>query len=128
MKPRQCNLPWVDGQCAGQFACSAALLQLALYQLDSGGVSALDGVQSLTDYARQRLTTQIREDHGANNSPDDLVFDLYLARGIPGGAGTSTGGGEPLAFAGSKTLTEFAIGNLASLKGRQSSAFTCVAG
>lgn len=109
--------PGLMASAQDSFACSAALLQLALYQLDSGGVSALDGVQSLTDYARQRLTRQIREDHGADSSPDDLVFDLYLARGIPGGAGTGTGGGEPLAFVGSKTLTEFAIGNLASLKG-----------
>ncbi|QXI47539.1 hypothetical protein HU763_022755 [Pseudomonas anuradhapurensis] len=99
------------------FACSAALLQLALYQLESGGIAALDGIQSLTDYTRQRLIAQIREDHAADSSPDELMFDLYLARGVPGGAATGAGGGEPLAFAGSKTLTEFAIGNLASLKG-----------
>ncbi|WP_445672283.1 dermonecrotic toxin domain-containing protein [Pseudomonas inefficax] len=99
------------------FACSAALLQIALYHLDSGGVPALDGIQSLTDYARQRLVTQIREEHGVDCSPDDLLFDLYFARGVPGGSATGAGGGEPLAFAGSKTLTEFAIGNLASLKG-----------
>ncbi len=99
------------------FACSAALLQIALHQLDSGGIAALDGIQSLTDYARQRLITQICQDHGADSSPDDLMLDLYLARGMPGGSATGTGGGEPLVFAGSKTLTEFAIGNLASLKG-----------
>lgn len=99
------------------FACSAALLQIALYQLDSGGIAALDGIQSLTDYARERLVAQIREDHAADSSPDELMFDLYLARGVPGGSATGAGGGEPLAFAGSKTLTEFAIGNLASLKG-----------
>ncbi|MEN5305216.1 DUF6543 domain-containing protein [Pseudomonas sp. TWI628] len=99
------------------FACSAALLQIALYQLDSGGVAALEGIQSLNDYARQKLVAQIRADHGADSSPDELMFDLYLARGVPGGAATGTGGGEPLVFAGSKTLTEFAIGNLASLKG-----------
>ncbi|MCE5975607.1 dermonecrotic toxin domain-containing protein [Pseudomonas sp. JR33AA] len=99
------------------FACSAALLQIALHQLDSGGVAALEGIQSLTDYARQRLEEQIHDDHGVDVSPDDLMFDLYLARGLPGGSATGTGGGEPLEYAGSKTLTEFAIGNLASLKG-----------
>ncbi|QJQ22827.1 hypothetical protein HG549_23790 [Pseudomonas sp. SK] len=105
------------GVAQDSFACSAALLQIALYQLDSGGVAALDGIQSLTDYARQKLVAQIREDHRADSSPDELMFDLYLARGVPGGSATGTGGGEPLVFAGSKTLTEFAIGNLDSLKG-----------
>lgn len=108
---------WRASTAQDSFACSAALLQIALHQLDSGGVAALDGIQSLTDYARQRLARQIREDHGADSSPDDLMFDLYLARGVPGGSATGTGGGEPLVFTGSKTLTEFAIGNLASLKG-----------
>lgn len=99
------------------FACSAALLQIALHQLGSGGVGALEGIQSLTDYARQELEKQIWDDYKVHSSPDDLMFDLYRARGVPGGSATGTGGGEPLEPAGSMSLTQFAIGNLASLKG-----------
>lgn len=105
------------GSEADSFACSAALLWLALEQLEADGVAALDGMQSLTDYARQRLDEQIRQTHGDDSPADDLVLDLYLAHGVPGGAATGTGGGEPLVFVGSKTLTEFAIGNLGSLNG-----------
>ncbi|MDZ5108974.1 dermonecrotic toxin domain-containing protein [Pseudomonas putida] len=99
------------------FACRAALLQLALDQLDAGGVSVLDGIQSLTAYTAQQLGEQIRKEHGDETSPDHLLLDLYIARGVPGGAATGAGGGEPLAFVGTRSLTEFAIGNLASLKG-----------
>lgn len=99
------------------FACRAALLQLALHHMDADGVSALDGIQPLTEYASQKLSERIAEDHGDDTSPDDLLLDLYLARGVPGGAATGAGGGEPLVFVGSKTLTQFAIDNLASLKG-----------
>ncbi|MFI7835101.1 dermonecrotic toxin domain-containing protein [Pseudomonas asiatica] len=99
------------------FACRAALLQLALDQLDAGGVSVLDGIQSLTAYTAQQLTEQIKREHGDEISPDHVLLDLYIARGVPGGAATGAGGGEPLAFVGTKSLTEFAIGNLASLKG-----------
>ncbi|MFK0094409.1 hypothetical protein [Pseudomonas sp. NPDC090592] len=99
------------------FAWSAALLQIATYQLEADGIAALEGVQSLHDFTRQRLAQQIRIDHDDVCSPDDLLLDLYLAQGMPGGAATGTGGGEPLVYVGSKTLSEFAIGNLASLKG-----------
>ena len=99
------------------FAWSAALLQIATYQLESDGIAALDGVLSLQAYTCQQLAEQIHIDHGDDCSPDDLLLDLYLARGVPGGAATGAGGGEPLAFVGSKTLSEFAIGNLAALKG-----------
>lgn len=99
------------------FACRAALLQLSLDQLDAGGVSVLDGIQSLTAYTAQQLTEQIKSEHGDEISPDQVLLDLYIARGVPGGAATGAGGGEPLAFVGTKSLTEFAIGNLASLKG-----------
>lgn len=107
----------VLGSQTDSFACSAALLWLGLAQLDADGVAALDGVQSLTDYARQRLNEQIHQQHRDDSSADDLVLELYLAHGVPGGAATGAGGGEPLVFAGSKTLTEFAIGNLGSLNG-----------
>ncbi|MFJ4382934.1 hypothetical protein ACIP02_01150 [Pseudomonas sp. NPDC089408] len=99
------------------FACRAALLQLALHHMDADGMSALDGIQPLTEYASQQLSERIARAYGDDSSPDDLLLDLYLARGVPGGAATGAGGGEPLVFVGSKTLTQFAIGNLASLKG-----------
>ncbi|MFF7061725.1 hypothetical protein [Pseudomonas sp. NPDC008258] len=99
------------------FAWSAALLQIAAYQLDADGIAALEGVQSLQAYTRQQLAEQIRLDHADEGSADNVLLDLYLARGMPGGGATGAGGGEPLAFVGSKTLTEFAIGNLSSLKG-----------
>lgn len=99
------------------FAWSAALLQIAAYQLEADGIAALQGVQSLQDFTRQQLAQQIRIEHDDDCSPDDLLLDLYLAQGMPGGAATGAGGGEPLVYVGSKTLSEFAIGNLASLKG-----------
>ena len=99
------------------FAWGAALVQIATYQLESDGIAALDGVESLEAYARHRLTQQMIQDHEASCSPDDIVLDLAMAHGIPGGAATGAGGGEPLEYAGSKSLTDFAIGNLASLKG-----------
>lgn len=99
------------------FAWGAALVQIATYQLESDGIAALDGVESLEAYARQRLTQQMIQDHEESCSPDDIVLDLAMAQGIPGGAATGAGGGEPLEYAGSKSLTDFAIGNLASLKG-----------
>ncbi|NOM41759.1 hypothetical protein, partial [Klebsiella pneumoniae] len=84
------------------FACLAALLQLSLDQLDAGGVSVLDGIQSLTAYTAQQLTEQIKSEHGDEISPDQVLLDLYIARGVPGGAATGAGGGEPLAFVGTK--------------------------
>ena len=99
------------------FAWCAALLQIAVCQLDSDGVAALDGVQSLQAFTRQQLAEQISQDYADDVSPDDLLLDLYQAQGVPGGAATGTGGGEPLTFAGRKSLCEFAIGNLTSLKG-----------
>ncbi|MFJ4345996.1 hypothetical protein [Pseudomonas sp. NPDC089401] len=99
------------------FACVAALVQIATYHLDSNGIAALQGVQSLHEFACQRLAERIREEHAEECSPDDILVDLYLARGMPGGAATGTGGGEPLVFAGSRTLSELAIGNLAALGG-----------
>ena len=108
---------WRRSTAENSFACHAGLLQLALDQLDSDGVAALDGVQTLNEYAREQLVEQIHADYSDDSSPDDLLLDLYLARGEPGGPAAGAGGGEPLVFVGSKSLTEFAIGNLVSLKG-----------
>lgn len=99
------------------FAWSAALLQIAACQLDSDGVAALEGIQSLQMFTRQQLAQQISLDYADDVAPDDLLLDLYQAQGVPGGAGTGAGGGEPLVFAGRKSLCEFAIGNLTSLRG-----------
>ena len=96
-------------------AYRAGLLQLAVDQLDAEGVAAMDGILSLKDYTRQRLTEQMQSAHAQAISPDDLLIEFFVALGIPGGAGTGAGGGEPVAFEGSKTLTEFAIGNLGTL-------------
>lgn len=99
------------------FAWGAALVQIATYQLESDGVAALDGIESLESYTRQRLIQQMIEDYQDSRPPDDIVLDLAMAHGVPGGAATGAGGGEPLEYAGSKNLTEFAIGNLVSLNG-----------
>lgn len=99
------------------FAWGAALVQIATYQLESDGVAALDGIESLEGYTRQRLIQQMVQDHENSCSPDDIVLDLAMAQGISGGAATGAGGGEPLEYAGSKSLTDFAIGNLLSLNG-----------
>ncbi|MBC3491561.1 methyl-accepting chemotaxis protein [Pseudomonas taiwanensis] len=93
-----------------------ALLQLAVDHLDAEGVAALDGVMSLHDYTHQRLSEQMLKEHGDAMSPDELLLEFYIASGIPGGSATGAGGGEPLAWAGEKTLTEYAIGKLGSLK------------
>ncbi|MEX5339887.1 DUF6543 domain-containing protein [Pseudomonas sp. I2] len=101
------------------FAYQEALLDLALDHADAGGLAALDGVLDLQSYTRQRLRERMLADYPveANYFPDDLILELEIARGMPGGAATGSGGGEPLEPAGEKTLTEFAIGNLSSLAG-----------
>lgn len=98
-------------------AYHAALLQLAVDQLDAESVAALDGIQGLTDYTRQRLSEQMRVAHGDDTSPDELMLEFFVAYGVPGGAAAGAGGGEALVLEGKKTLTEFAIGNLGTLKG-----------
>ena len=99
------------------FAYQSGLLALALDQADAEGVAALDGILDLPAYARQQLRAQMLEDYPveANYFPDELVLELRIAKGMPGGAGTGSGGGEPLEPAGEKTLTEFAIANLSGL-------------
>lgn len=99
------------------FAYQAALQQLAAAQLDADGIAALDGVQSLKTYTLQRLGEQIRLNHGDDTSPDELILEFFVARGMPGGAGVGAGGGEPVEIVGERNLTDFAIGNLGELKG-----------
>lgn len=98
-------------------ACHAALLQLAVDQLDADGVGAMDGIESLHDFTRRRLSEQMQADHGDATSPDDLLLEFVVARGMPGGAGVGTGGGESLALAGELSLVRFAIGNLGAIRG-----------
>jgi len=99
------------------FAFQQALLDLALDQADADGLSALDGILDLQGYARQKLREQLLADYPteANYQPDEVIVELKIAQGMPGGAGTGTGGGEPWLPAGKKTLTEFAIANLSAL-------------
>ncbi|MCU7279046.1 hypothetical protein OC926_04270 [Pseudomonas peradeniyensis] len=99
------------------FAYQSGLLDLALDQADAEGVAALDGVLDLRAYARQQLRKQMLEDYpvDANYFPDELVLELQVGKGMPGGAGIGSGGGEPLVPAGEMTLTEFAIANLGAL-------------
>jgi len=109
-------------------AYHAGLLQLALDQLDAESIPALDGIQGLADYTRQRLSEQMRLAHADHTSPDDLILQFFVARGVPGGAGTGTGGGEPVVLEGEKTLTEFAIGNLGALGGASVLRIRCANG
>lgn len=98
------------------FAYQAGLLQLAADQLDAEGVAALEGVQSLADYTREQLAEPLRKVTGSDLCADELVLEFFVAQGMPGGAATGAGGGEPLVFEGQKTLTEFAIGSLGELR------------
>ena len=99
------------------FAYQSALLDLALAHADVEGMAALDGILDLQSYARQQLREQMLRDHpvDANYFPDELILELQVAKGVPGGAGIGSGGGEPLEPAGEMTLTEFAIVNLSAL-------------
>ncbi|QHG67457.2 dermonecrotic toxin domain-containing protein [Pseudomonas putida] len=101
------------------FAWQEAQFTLALYQLESKGAGSLDDIQDLHGYVSQRLAERMRALHPDEDIPvsDDIVLSLGIAAGVPGGAGVGSGGGEPLVPAGSKSLTEFAIGNLAALQG-----------
>lgn len=104
---------------ADSLAYQTALLQLTIDQLASAGASALDGVPDLRAFARQRLAEVMatHDDGSAVYDSDELMLELAIARGSPGGAGAGSGGGETLEALGQKSLTEFAIGNLCSLHG-----------
>ncbi|MFJ4390293.1 dermonecrotic toxin domain-containing protein [Pseudomonas soli] len=108
----------VTAKADDSFAWQEALFTLSLYQLESQGFGALDGIEDLNSYTTERLSADMRQAHPQDSpAPDDILLELKIAAGVPGGAGVGAGGGEPLVRAGSKTLTEFAIGNLASLGG-----------
>jgi hypothetical protein len=110
--------PGIDfASASDSFAYQSGLLDLALDHASVEGVAALDGVLDLQTYASRKLRKQMLEDYPveANYFPDELILELQVAEGMPGGAGVGSGGGEPLAAAGEKTLTEFAIGNLSGL-------------
>ncbi|NIE76036.1 hypothetical protein F3J45_16485 [Pantoea sp. Ap-967] len=123
LAPAAAALPAPPGlaraRAADSFAYQSALLALALDQLDSDGIAALDGIPDLHTYTQQRLAEAMQADHAqaALYDSDDLLLELAIARGEPGGAGVGSGGGEPLESLGQKTLTQFAIGNLGSLHG-----------
>lgn len=99
------------------FAYRAGLIELGLAQADAAGKAPLDDVLDLTRYTRQALRRQMLEDYpdDANYFADDLELTLAIARGNPGGAGAGPGGGAVQHI--SRSLTEFAIGNLSSLGG-----------
>ncbi|MBI6898475.1 hypothetical protein JET64_16875 [Pseudomonas putida] len=110
--------PGIDfASASDSFAYQSGLLDLALDHASVEGVPALEGVLDLHSYASRELREQMLEDYPveANYFPDELILELQVAEGMPGGAGTGSGGGEPLAAAGEKTLTDFAIGNLSGL-------------
>ena len=94
-----------------------ALLTLSLEQLQSQGQTAHEGINSLQDYTWARLTDAAQRLYDEQNPIDDLLLEVYVAAGMPGGAGAGTGGGEPLEFAGERSLADLAIGNLSSLTG-----------
>ncbi|MFJ3074139.1 dermonecrotic toxin domain-containing protein [Pseudomonas sp. NPDC087029] len=94
------------------FAYQRGMFELALAQAASKGQGSAAGVLDLQAFARKRLREALLEDYPveANYFPDDLVLTLSSAIGMPGsGWGT--------VFKRTMTLTEFAIGNLASLQG-----------
>jgi len=99
------------------FAIQCGLFELALAQAQSAGLTALEQVQDLRTYTQERLRKQMLEDHpiDANYFADELDLTLTRSLGVPGGQGTGTGDG--VTQTRQLTLTEFAIGNLASLEG-----------
>jgi hypothetical protein len=103
------------------FAYQQAFFELALAQAQAKGETAQDGVLDLHAYTRSKLRETLLQDYPveANYQPDDLILELKLARGIPGGAAAGAGGGEPWVSAGERTLTAFAIGNLSALSGAE---------
>jgi len=102
-----------------RFAYQDAVFEMALTQATSKGAGALEGIQDLRSYTRENVRQALLNDypHAVGFSSDDVLLQLALAQGVPGGAGTGTGGGEPLVPMGEKSLTDFAIGNLGSLHG-----------
>ncbi len=117
------QLPMPPGLQAGpavtRFAYQGALFDLALDQAQSGGERALEGIADLREYTRAQLREALLQaypDQPIDDS-DDVMLDLNVAAGVPGGAAVGTGGGEPLVPVKAISLSEFAIGNLGALQG-----------
>lgn len=100
-----------------RFAYQDAVFEMALQQATSKRAGALEDIQDLRTYTREQVRQALLENYpdAVGFSSDDVLLQLALAQGMPGGAGTGTGGGEPLVPMGEKSLTDFAIGNLGSL-------------
>ncbi|UTL81598.1 dermonecrotic toxin domain-containing protein [Pseudomonas putida] len=109
---------------ANGFAYQRGVFELALAQAQSEGSGALEDVLDLRSYTRQVLRAQMLADFPveANYFSDDLVLQLTINAGWPGGAGV--GPGDSTVEHRSMTLTEFAIGNLWSLQNAQLTAVT----
>jgi len=107
----------LKAKAADSFAYQDAVFELALEQAICEGSTAPDEILDLHSYTRQKLREALLADYPleANYQPDDLILELKLSQGVPGGAATGAGGGEPWVRLADKTLTEFAIGNLSSL-------------
>lgn len=99
---------------ADQFEYHEAVLDLAILQVASAGVTALQDIDDLSSYAARCLRAQMLEDHpvGANYVADDLLLAVSVPAGDPKGVGIET-----LRDAGTLTLTQLAIGHLDALKG-----------
>ncbi|WP_323613806.1 dermonecrotic toxin domain-containing protein [Pseudomonas putida] len=114
----------LNANAAFGFAYQRGMFELALAQAHSEGSGALEDVLDLRSYTRQMLRAQMLADFPseANYFSDDLILQVTVSAGWPGGAGV--GPGDAAVEHRSMTLTEFAIGNLSSLKGMQLTAIT----
>ncbi|HEK1689944.1 TPA: hypothetical protein SMR48_001156 [Pseudomonas putida] len=108
-----------NSSAANSFVYQRGVFELALAQAQSEGGGALEDVLDLRSYTRQVLRAQMLADFPveANYFSDDLVLQLTISAGWPGGAGV--GPGDSAVEHPSMTLTEFAIGNLWSLQSAQ---------
>ncbi|WP_128321708.1 dermonecrotic toxin domain-containing protein [Pseudomonas alkylphenolica] len=99
---------------ADQFEYHAAVLDLAILQVASAGVTALQDIDDLNSYTARCLRAQMLEDHPveANYFADDLLLAVSVPVGDPKGVGIET-----LRDARRLTLTQLAIGHLDALKG-----------
>ncbi|QXH56284.1 dermonecrotic toxin domain-containing protein [Pseudomonas maumuensis] len=91
--------------------------RLAQDQVESNAGSSLGDVDALMVYAAEQLRQRMLSDHPVDGDycADDLILDVTVARGMPGGAGVGPGGG--LVEHSGLTLTSLAVGNLAALGG-----------
>ncbi|MEN5108031.1 DUF6543 domain-containing protein [Pseudomonas sp. TWI672] len=113
-----------NSNAANNFVYQRGVFELALAQAQSEGGGALEDVLDLRSYTRQALRARMLADFPveANYFPDDLVLQLTINAGWPGGAGV--GPGDSAVEHRSMTLTDFAIGNLWSLQSAQLTGIT----